>query len=185
MGEHENGNMRDNDVMNIFLIGYRCSGKTKVGQSIAGMLNRPFIDTDLKIVEEEGMTILEIVDKKGWDYFRERETAVLKKVCHHDRQIVATGGGVVLSKENTANMKKNGNVVWLKAKFATVKKRMLMDNNTKDFRPSLTTKELDEEIQQTLLKRTPLYEKAMDFCIDTDNLDTNGVCKSVIAKLEL
>ncbi len=171
--------------MNIFLIGYRCSGKTKAGKSIAYILNRQFIDTDLKVVEEEGMTISEIVDKKGWDFFREKESAVLKKVCNHDMQIVATGGGIVLNKKNRVNMKKNGKIVWLKATFETVKKRMLLDSKTKDFRPSLTLKELDEEIKETLLLRKPLYEKAMDFSIDTDNLDIDGVCKAVIKYIDL
>ena len=171
--------------MNIFLIGYRCSGKTKAGRLIADVLNRQFIDTDLKVVEEEGMTISEIVDKNGWDFFREKESEVLRKVCNHDKQIVATGGGIVLSKENIVNMKKSGTVVWLKATFETVKKRMLLDSKTKDFRPSLTSKELDEEIKEILLLRKPYYEKAMDFSIDTNNLDIDGVCKAVITNLEL
>lgn len=171
--------------MNIFLIGYRCSGKTKTGKSIARILNRQFIDTDLKIVEEEGMTISEIVDKKGWDYFRKKETAVLKNVCSNDMQIVATGGGIVLNKENRVNMKINGTIVWLKATFTTVKKRILIDNKTRDFRPPLTSKELDEEIKETLLLRKPYYEKTMDFSIVTDNLDIDDICKSIITNLAL
>ncbi|MCD4723083.1 MAG: shikimate kinase [Desulfobacula sp.] len=170
--------------MNIYLIGYRCSGKTETGKLIAGILNRQFIDTDLKIVEEEGMTISEIVDKKGWDIFREKETYALKEVCAHDNQIVATGGGIVLNRENIVNMKINGTIIWLKATFATVKNRMLLDSKTKDFRPSLTSKELDEEIKETLLLRKPYYEKAMDFSIDTDNLDIDDVCKAVITNLK-
>jgi len=171
--------------MNIFLIGYRCSGKTKTGKSIARILNRQFIDTDLKIVEEEGMTISEIVDKKGWDYFRKKETAVLKNVCSNDMQIVATGGGIVLNKENRVNMKINGTIVWLKATFTTVKKRILIDNKKRDFRPPLTSKELDEEIKETLLLRKPYYEKTMDFSIVTDNLDIDDICKSIITNLAL
>ncbi len=169
--------------MNIFLIGYRGSGKTSVGSSLSDVNGWPFIDTDFQLVKELGMTISEIVDKKGWDFFREKESAVLKKVCKHDKQIVATGGGIVLNKENRVNMKKNGTVVWLKATFATVKKRMLLDSKTKDFRPSLTSKELDEEIKETLLLRKLYYEKAMDFSIDTDNLDIDGVCNAVITNL--
>ena len=173
------------NVMNIFLIGYRCSGKTETGKLIAGILNSQFIDTDLKIVEEEGMTISEIVDKKGWDFFREKETDVLKKVCMHDKLIVATGGGIVLNEENVINMKKSGNILWLRATFSTVKKRIMHDSKTKDFRPSLTSKELDEEIKGTLLLRKPYYEKAMEISIDTDNLDINSVCKAVITNLGL
>jgi len=171
--------------MNIFLIGYRCSGKTLVGGSLSDIIGWPFIDTDFQIVKELGMTISEIVDKKDWDFFREKESAVLKKVCSHDKQIVATGGGIVLNKENIINMKKNGIIVWLKATFPTVKMRILQDSKTKDFRPSLTSKELDEEIKETLLLRKPYYKKAMDFSIDTDNLDIDGVCKAVTINLKL
>jgi len=60
--------------MNIFLIGYRCSGKTITGQTIAAILKRPFVDTDFNVVEEEGMTISQIVDKKGWDYSIDKDT---------------------------------------------------------------------------------------------------------------
>jgi len=171
--------------MNIFLIGYRCSGKTSVGSSLSDINGWPFIDIDFQLVKELGMTISKIVDKKGWEFFRKKESAVLKKVCNHDKQIVATGGGIVLNKENIVNMKKNGIIVWLKATFATVKKRMPLDSKTKDFRPSLTSKELDEEIKETLLLRKPYYEKAMDFSIDTDHLDIDGVCKAVITNLAL
>ena len=171
--------------MNIFLIGYRGSGKTSVGGSLSDIIGWPFIDTDFQLVKELGMNISEIVDKKDWDFFRKKETAVLKKICNHDKQIVATGGGIVLNKENRANMKKSGKIVWLKATFATVKKRMLLDSKTKDFRPSLTSKELDEEIKETLLLRKPYYEKAMDFSIDTDNLDIHGVCIGVMTNLAL
>jgi shikimate kinase len=171
--------------MNIFLIGYRGSGKTSVGGYLSEIIGWPFIDTDFQVVEELGMTISEIVDKKGWDFFRNKETRVLKKVCNHDKQIVATGGGIVLNKENRANMKKSGKIVWLKADFTTVKKRIRLDNKTEDFRPSLTSKELDKEIKETLLLRKPLYEKAMDFSIDTDNLDIHGVCIGVMTNLAL
>jgi len=171
--------------MNIFLIGHRGSGKTTVGSSLSDIIGWPFIDTDFQLVEQLGMSILEIVDKKGWDFFRKKETAILKKICNHDNQIVATGGGIVLNKENRANMKKSGKIIWLKATFSTVKKRMLHDYKTKDFRPSLTSKKVDEEIKETLLFRKPYYKKTMDFSIDTDNLDIHGVCIGIMTNLAL
>jgi shikimate kinase len=171
--------------MNIFLIGYRGSGKTSVGSYLSDIIGWPYVDTDFLLVKELGMNISEIVDKKGWDFFRKKETNVLKKLCKNDKQIVATGGGIVLNQENRVNMKKSGKVVWLKANFTTVKKRIRIDSKTKDFRPSLTSKEHDKEIKETLLLRKPLYEKAMDFSIDTDHLDIHGVCIGVLTNLAL
>jgi len=37
--------------MNIFLIGYRCTGKTSVGRCLAKRLGRSFFDTDVMDVE--------------------------------------------------------------------------------------------------------------------------------------
>jgi shikimate kinase len=61
-------------------------------------------------------------------------------VCALDDFVVATGGGIVLDDENVKNMKKSGVLVWLKATPGTIKKRILQDNNTKDFRQALTLK---------------------------------------------
>ena len=112
--------------MNIFLIGYRCTGKTSVGRNLAKSLGRPFFDADAEIVEEQGLNISEIVSQQGWDAFREMEKAIIKKMCALDDFVVATGGGVVLDDENIENMKKSGVLVWLKATPGTIKKRIFL-----------------------------------------------------------
>ena len=86
--------------MNIFLIGYRCTGKTTVGRSLAKSLGRPFFDADKELVKEQRLNISEIVSQKGWDAFREMESMVIKRICDLDNYVVATGGGVVLNDEN-------------------------------------------------------------------------------------
>jgi shikimate kinase len=80
-------------------------------------------------------------------------------------------------------MKKSGVLVWLKATPGTIKKRILQDNNTKDFRPALTLKGSVEEIEETLLVRNPHYENAMDFYVDTDYFGIDEVCSAIIKKL--
>ena len=62
---------------NIVLIGYMGAGKTTVGKALAGKLGYEFIDTDLYIEAQEGMTIPEIFEKKGEAYFRTLETNVI------------------------------------------------------------------------------------------------------------
>ena len=171
--------------MNIFLIGYRCTGKTSVGRNLAKSLGRPFFDADAEIVEEQGLNISEIVSQQGWNAFREMEKATIIKVCALDDFVVATGGGVVLDDENVKNMKKSGVLVWLKATLGTIKKRILRDNNTKDFRPALTLKGSAEEIEETLLFRNPYYENAMDFYVDTDYFGIDEVCSAIIKKLSI
>ncbi|MDI6688217.1 MAG: shikimate kinase AroL [Desulfobacterales bacterium] len=170
--------------MNIFLIGFRCTGKTCVGKSLAQTFGWSFIDADLELVDRYGMTIAEIVSKEGWSSFRAKEKAVLKEIGALDKHIVATGGGVILDIENVELMKNSGTIIWLKATPETIKERILQDQNTEELRPSLTSKGLVEEIEETLSNRKPLYESAMDFSVDTDNRSIDDICGRIIRKLK-
>lgn len=170
--------------MNIFLIGYRCTGKTTVGRCLAKRLERSFFDTDLELVKEQGMKISEIVSKKGWTDFRDIEKRVVQCVCERDNQVVATGGGTVLYEENVKRMKDRGVLVWLRADIKTIEKRIIEDNATQDFRPALTSKGSIEEIQETLLARNPFYERAMDFFVDTDSMDIEAICDTILQKIK-
>ncbi|MFH2219884.1 MAG: shikimate kinase [Pseudomonadota bacterium] len=169
--------------MNIFLIGYRCSGKTSVGRSLATRLGWPFIDTDSELVGEHGASISDIVQEQGWEAFREMERAVIKRVSALDGYVVATGGGAVLESGNVEQMKTSGVLVWLRANPPTIEKRMLKDQNTGDFRPALTAKGLILEVEETLEYRHSFYENAANFFIDTDEIRIDKICGDLLEKL--
>jgi shikimate kinase len=171
-------------MSNIFLIGYRCTGKSCVGKTLASAIGWTFVDADTELVRENKMTINDMVERHGWSFFRDQERRIIKKLCTLDRRVVATGGGAVLDPKNIAGMRRNGVVVWLKASPETVKRRILQDKQSKALRPALSAKGLIEEIEEILSLRTPLYESAMDFFIETDDRDIDGVCRLVREKIK-
>ena len=61
----------------IYLIGSRGSGKTTVGRKLARALNFDFCDLDAYLCEREGCSIARIVERDGWQRFRELESAAL------------------------------------------------------------------------------------------------------------
>ena len=63
----------------IILIGFMGAGKTTIGSALSNQLGMEFIDTDNRIEELEQMTIMDIFEKKGEQYFRQLETNVLKE----------------------------------------------------------------------------------------------------------
>ena len=73
-------NVEPVNASNVFLIGYRCTGKSSVGKLLSAKLGRPFIDTDSLLVSEIGISIKEIVETHGWETFREMEHAIVKQV---------------------------------------------------------------------------------------------------------
>lgn len=56
--------------MNIFLIGYMGSGKSKTGDALAKTLNYSFVDTDQLIEKQTGKTIAELFFAPGPEEFR-------------------------------------------------------------------------------------------------------------------
>jgi len=176
-------NPEANNRYNIFLIGYRCTGKSSVGKLLSQKLGWPFIDTDSLLVSESGISIKEIVETHGWDRFRKMEHVIVNQVCIPDRRVVATGGGVVLNEANVNLMKKYGKIIWLKALPETIKSRMMRDQGTAAFRPSLTTKDSFSEIEEMLIQRDPLYRQAMDFCVETDDRSADEIRDTIVRQL--
>jgi shikimate kinase len=170
-------------MANIFLIGYRCTGKSSVGRTVAKKIGWNFIDADERMMKNLGESVSEIVSRGGWPLFRSLEKDTLRSICSSRRQVVATGGGVVTDDENIDLMKQNGAVVWLRASPQTILKRMLQDNHTDDLRPPLTDRGLEVEIEETLEKRTSLYRTAMNVDVNTENKTLSEVSSEVISLL--
>lgn len=98
---------------NIVLTGMPASGKTTIGRLLAEKLKREFCDTDALIVQRQNMTIPEIFEKYGEKGFREFEAEVIREVSMKSGAVIATGGGVVLRKENTDSLKMNGEIFFV------------------------------------------------------------------------
>ena len=86
--------------MKIFLIGYRCSGKTTIGKILAQDLNFDFIDTDQMIEQKAGLSVTQIVEQHGWSRFRLLEKKTVLNIKNFKKAVIATGGGVVTDPDN-------------------------------------------------------------------------------------
>lgn len=153
--------------MKIFLIGYRCTGKTFIGKILATRLNFNFIDIDKAVEHHTGSNIAQIVEVYGWKKFRQIEQNILFKTKTENNTVVATGGGAVINPENQTFIKKNGFCVWLDADLKTILYRLNTDNKTKKTRPPLTEQNLLKETKDLITLRRPLYEKTAHLRIDT------------------
>ena len=162
---------------NIILIGYMGCGKTTIGKALAKKMGRCMIDTDEYIVNKEGMSIPEIFAQKGEDYFRALETSVLETLCAETKDtIIASGGGLPLREENQVLLKKLGKVFYLKASEETTYERVKGDTN----RPLLQVEDPKKKIHEMLEQRMPIYEKAANYTLSTDDKSVEAVVKEII-----
>lgn len=148
----------------IFLIGARGCGKTTIGQALTHACHFRFVDTDLALQQQAGMSVAEIVAAEGWPGFRARETQTLKSVTQPGT-VVATGGGIILAAENRAFMRQNGIVVYLDAPVAILSRRLEAFPEAEQ-RPTLTGKPISEEVAEVLAQRDALYRETAHYIVD-------------------
>jgi shikimate kinase len=169
--------------MNIVLIGYRCSGKTAVGQILAKKLRRDFVDTDPLIEEYAGCSIETMISKSGWRHFREIEKKLIKTVSAKNYQVIATGGGAVMDAENLKSLKRNAWIIWLNGTPEVLAQRMAKDQAKGKARPSLTGTDAIKEIAEVMADRRSYYEQAGNFKIDTSTLSIGEAADLIVRNL--
>lgn len=169
--------------MNIVLIGYRCSGKTAVGRALAKGLGCRFVDTDMEIEVYVRTSIDQLIARYGWDYFREIEEKVIKRVSGKDRLVIAAGGGSIMRKTNRTFLKRKGWVVWLQGHIEVLKKRMKKEESEGKLRPPLTGPDALGEIEQVMKSRQKLYEGMADLIVDTTDSDIPQVVNIIDSAL--
>ena len=153
---------------NLYLIGYRATGKTTIARCLGLLLDRPVVDADDMIEARAGMPIKDIFAEVGEDGFRDVETDVIKDLSQRVENVVALGGGAVLRQQNRQLLQDSGPMIWLQASAETILERIEGDPTTTDRRPNLTHAGGLQEIQQLLSTRERVYQECADHRVDTE-----------------
>lgn len=167
-------------LSSIALTGMMGSGKSTVGRLLSNFLSIPLLDLDESIEKREGRSIAQIFETEGEEGFRAIESASLKRICRDFKGVLATGGGVILARENRGILERWGSVIYLRTSRKVLAARL---HGERDARPLLGTRgALEERLDDLLAVRRDLYERA-PFIIDTDLLAAEGVCREIITRL--
>lgn len=164
---------------NIFLIGFMGAGKSTISDYLKNVLAMDVVEMDQCIVERQGMSISDIFETYGEEYFRELETNLLIEMQSQSNVVVSCGGGVPMRERNVVEMKKNGRVVLLTAKPETILERV-KDNHD---RPLLENNKTVPFIADLMEKRRTKYEAAADIVIQTDGKSELEICEELIHRL--
>jgi shikimate kinase len=140
----------------IVLVGMMGSGKSSIGRRLASALDLPFSDADTAIEQAAGMTVQDIFATHGESYFREGEERVIKRLLQSGPQVVATGGGAVISAKTRAAFTASGITVWLKAPVDLLLHRV----SRRDNRPLLKTPDPRAVLARLLSERGAYYAEA-------------------------
>jgi len=167
--------------VNLALIGYRGTGKTEVAEIIARRTGLELIGLDAAIVEKAGASIPDVVERRGWDHFRDLESEVLAEAAAGDNRVLDCGGGIIIRENNREKLRAAGPVVWLTATVPTIIGRIEEDLN----RPSLTGKSFTDEVAEVLEEREPLYRDCANHAVATDEITPDQVAEKIIGLVGL
>jgi len=140
----------------IVLVGMMGVGKTSVGRKLAQLLDLPFADADEAIEEAAQMSVSEVFERFGEDYFRDGERRVIARLVAEGPQVIATGGGAFVQEETRTLVLERGIAVWLDSDVQTLVERV----RRKDTRPLLRGGDPAEIIARLKREREPFYAQA-------------------------
>jgi shikimate kinase / 3-dehydroquinate synthase len=162
---------------NIYLTGFMGSGKTTIGRELARLFHRDFVDMDDALTKRFKMPITRVFSEKGEDRFRKEESALLKRIAEKEGKIVATGGGIVVRKDNRDLMRESGRLVYLETTLDACRERL--GDNEINARPNWR----DLESVRTLFeRRLPLYEEA-EYPVSVDGLSPEKIAEAIATRL--
>ena len=162
---------------NLIFIGMPAVGKSTVGVVVAKRLGKRFVDVDLVIQEQEKKLLREIIADVGEDGFLKVENRVNAGI-EAEKSVISPGGSVVYCEEAMRHYKEIGTVVYLKASYQTIKRRI---RNPKKrgvvLREGQTLRDLYNE-------RVPYCEKYADITVCEDGCRIEETIENVLNAVE-
>ena len=169
----------------VALVGMMGSGKSAIGKMVSSILDVPFRDADVEIERAAKLSIPEIFDRHGEEFFRDKEDQVIKRLLNEKCCILATGGGAFMNEKIRASIKEQSVSIWLNADLETLWKRV----KHKRSRPLLRTDNPRETLTNIYTDRFKTYSLA-DIIIDSNDKSSleemaNVVIKSLLDRNDL
>lgn len=136
------------------LIGFPCSGKSTLGQTLATALGYTWLDSDQEIVRHTGQSIAELFAQGGEAHFRHHEGLWLNNLPQQTQVVVSTGGGLPCFYDHLSRLQACAYVIWLAPDFDTLYQRLQQ-------RPDHTLYERTyPQLEALYQQRIPFYQQA-------------------------
>ncbi len=141
----------------VFLIGMMGTGKSFWAQKLSEEFQIDWVDLDSQIEKAAEMTIREIFETKGEEYFRKKERDVLQQLSSFDHLIIATGGGTPCFYNNMQWMNENGITIWIDESIDVLMERLKKGKAHRPLIKRLSDNEMHDFLSKKLAERKPFY----------------------------
>lgn len=155
------------------------SGKTYWGRQLSEKLGIPFFDLDEQVVNSENLSINEIFERYGEEYFRLKEKGTLHIITEsHSSFVMACGGGSPCYFNNIEYMNQSGTTVWINTPIQMLFKRLLQEKEHRPLLRGLTDDQLMGFIMKKFADRKIYYDQA-DIVIDDEEISLDHFIEKI------
>jgi len=165
----------------IYLIGYMASGKSTVGQLLAEGLEYDFVDTDTAIEKLSGLSVERIFETEGEQWFRDKETEILKFTTELERTVISTGGGLPFYNNNLPALLSSGLTIYLELTTETLANRIMKDSQTRPLHNENDKDSILSSVKKKLSVRQHCYQEA--HITFNGNQRPEELVKTIISKI--
>lgn len=143
---------------NVILIGMPGAGKSTVGVVLAKTLGYDFIDTDILLSRQLGVTLQAYIDTNGIEAFlKAEEQTALSLDC--TATVIATGGSMVLSQPAMQHLNNGSTTVFIDVPLEELIRRL------KNIKTRGIALKPGQSIGDIYEQRLPLYKTYADFTV--------------------
>lgn len=97
----------------LFICGLPGSGKSTLGKKIANKLNFKFVDLDIQVLNDTGISPAQWISEHSDEVFRKREAETLRKINLNENLVVSCGGGTPCFEGNLDWILQHGTCIYL------------------------------------------------------------------------
>ncbi len=154
------------------------SGKSKIGEVVAKKLDYQFLDLDMMVELREGASLIEVMNTKGAEYFRNMEYDFIKNLDPSSNIVISPAGSIIYQKEAMDWIVKNSYVFFLDAPLESIEARL--NENPK------AVQGLNEKgLKGIYDERISIYRKYAEFTLKTINLNVEEIANEIITEYSL
>ncbi len=154
------------------------AGKSYWGKQLADHWQLPYYDLDEVIVEAEEMAISDIFATKGEDYFREKESLLLRELSRQDNFLISCGGGTPCFQDNMDFMNEHGITIWINPSLEAMVERLQRKKHKRPLIQDLDDEDLLDFVEKKMAERRPFYEQSRHI-ISSDNISLDTFTKNI------
>jgi len=170
---------------NVVLIGFKGSGKSRIGKLLAKKLGYEFMDIDTLIENEyrkngaRRISVRTIYKKFGRDRFLGLEAKALRRAARAAGAVISLGGGSPMNEKFDRGAFKDTAFVHLDVRPATLFARIMR----KGIPPFFDKKSPKKSFTALYRERTPTYARIADLTVDNTKRPPALTCREIVAGL--